>query len=105
MIDHPFTRALYLALAALAGSITALSFRPFQSMSKVEISIALFVGASFSIFVGPYIIYLWFGSGEVDYRIAGAMLYIAATGSNVLIPIAVKKLTEFFGGHSKDETL
>ena len=104
MMEHPFTRAFYLVLAALAGSITALSFRPFQKMTKAEIGVALFVGASFSIFVGPYIIYMWFGSGEVDYRIAGAILYITATGSNVLIPVAVKKLTEFFGGKSKDET-
>jgi hypothetical protein len=96
-MDHTFSRWLYLTLAAFAGSITALSFKPFQKMTKAEICIAVFVGFSFSIFVGPYILHLIYDDKLVDYQIAGGILYITATGSNIFIPLAVRKVAELFG--------
>ncbi len=105
MMDHPFTRALYLALAAFAGSITALALRPYKDLNRIEIAFSIFVGFSFSIFVGPWILVQMYGAGPVDHQIAGGVLYISAIGSHGLIPVAVKKLTDFFGGKEpKEET-
>lgn len=99
--DNPLSRHLWAFLAACAGAITALSFRPFRDMSKWEVTLALFVGASFAIFVGPWAAHLTFGEGPIDIRILGGLFYLLASGSNILIPVAVKKLTQVVGG--KDE--
>lgn len=91
--DNPAAIWLYTILASFAGALTALSFRPFASMTRVEISLALFVGASFAIFVGPWFAQWIFGSGPIDMKVMGALFYILATGSNVLIPLTVRKIS------------
>lgn len=88
---------VWILLASFAGALTALSFRPFKDMNKHEIAIALVVGASFAIFVGPWVATLVFGNGPVDIRILGGLYYLLATGSNTLIPIAVRWLGRVFG--------
>jgi len=95
--DATLARYVWPALASIAGAITALSFRPFQNMTKLEVSLALFVGASFALFVGPWAAWVVFGDGPADIRILGGMFYLMASGSNILIPLAVKKLSSFFG--------
>ena len=90
-------------LASLGGALTALSFRPFKNMSRGEIFLALAVGTSFAMFVGPLAASWIFGEGPVDYRIFGGILYLMASGSNILIPLAVKKLSGFFGAETKSE--
>lgn len=96
MLDKP-QAILWAFLASVAGAITALSFRPFARMSRWEIFLALFVGASFAFFVGPWVVQLVLGRGQIDLRIAGGIFYLLASGSNVLIPIMIKKLSHFFG--------
>lgn len=88
---------LYAILASLAGALTALSFRPFKSMSKGEIALALFVGASFALFVGPLAALWMFGRGPVDIRLFGAILYTMASGSNILIPFVIKRIQVALG--------
>ena len=90
--DGIYTRFLWPLLASAAGAITALSFRPWRDMTPAQIVMALFVGASFAFFVSPLILNLIFGKGPVDARQLGAVYYVMATGSNALIPAAVKWL-------------
>lgn len=99
--ENPYAIWLYTILASLAGALTALSFRPFTSMTRVEIALALFVGASFAIFVGPWFAQWVFGTGPIDTRVMGALFYILATGSNVLIPLTVRRVSALIGVEPK----
>lgn len=90
--DNLLTRWLYPLIASLAGAVTALSFRPFKTMSSVEITLALFVGASFAMFVAPWVTKAVFGEGPIDVRLQGAIFYMMASGSNVLVPVVIKRL-------------
>src|SRR5687768_2670867 len=90
----------WILLASFAGALTALSFRPFKDMTRGEIAIALTVGASFAIFVGPWVASMLFGEGPVDIRILGGLFYLLASGSNILIPMAVKWLGRVFGSNA-----
>lgn len=95
--NHPFTGFIWPLLASLAGALTALSFRPFKDMTRSEITLAMAVGTSFAMFVGPLAAWWIFGTGPVDFRIFGGVLYLMASGSNILIPLAVRKLGQLFG--------
>lgn len=92
--DHgnDLARWMWSLLASIAGAITALSFRPFQKLSKIEITMALFVGASFAMFVAPWVIQIIFGKDPIDVRVMGAIFYLMASGSNILIPFLIKKI-------------
>jgi len=96
-VDNHLTRWLWPLLASLAGAITALSFRPYRKMSRGDIAMAVFVGTSFSVFVAPWVGEMVFGQENPDYRILGALYYIMATGSNVLIPVMIRKLRAIMG--------
>jgi ABC-type uncharacterized transport system permease subunit len=80
----------YTTLGAIAGAITALFFRQWQDMSRVQIVFAVFVGFSFSFFVSPLLF-----RNISDKQVAGGIFYLMATGSNALIPLAVKWLGNF----------
>lgn len=99
--DNPLALWVWTILASFAGALTALSFRPFADMRRGEVALALIVGASFAIFVGPWVATWIFGHGPVDIRILGGLFYLMASGSNILIPLAVKKLSSFFGVEDK----
>jgi hypothetical protein len=90
--DSYWLRFLWPLLASLAGAITALSFRPYKSMGAVEIALSLVVGTSFATFVGPLAAVWIFGTGPIDIRMLGATFYLMASGSNVLIPLMIRKL-------------
>ncbi len=87
---------VWLCLAALAGAITALSYRPFDQMSRAQIFFSVFVGASFAIFVGPWVVGK-FSPDTNDLRWTGACYYLLATGANTLIPLMVKKVSAMVG--------
>lgn len=93
---------VYATLASFAGALTALSFRPFKRMSGGEIVLALVVGASFAMFVGPLAAQWIFGKGPVDIRLFGAVLYVMASGSNILIPWAIKRIQVMAGYKEAD---
>lgn len=90
--SSPFSQFVWTILAALAGALTALSYRPFRGMNALDIALALFVGASFAIFAGPWFVKIILGSGPQDARMVGALYYGLASGSNVLIPAFVRWL-------------
>lgn len=99
MTDEPaFTRLIWGLLGSVAGAITALSFQSWKDMTRGQILMSLFVAASFSFFVAP----LFFSSVR-DTRAAGGIFYLMATGSNVLIPRAVKWLSSAFNGGSEPQ--
>lgn len=90
--SSPFAQFMWTLLAALAGALTALSYRPFRDMTVLDVALALFVGASFAIFAGPWFVRIILGSGQQDARMIGALYYGLASGSNVLIPAFVRWL-------------
>lgn len=104
MEDNPIVRWLWPMIASLSGAVTALSFRPFKQMSPVEIWMALFVGASFSWFVSPWVNRMIFGNGPTDVRILGGVFYLMASGSNILIPFAIKWFSKVFGTQKEETT-
>lgn len=78
-----------------------MSFRPFAEMRAGEIILSLFVGASFAIFVGPWVVRMVFGAAPMDIRILGGIFYLMASGSNVLIPLLVRRLSGLVGAEEK----
>lgn len=104
MEDNPLMKWLWPLLASLAGAVTALSFRPFKKMSAVEIWMALFVGASFAWFVSPWVNHMIFGNGPTDIRVLGGVFYLMASGSNILIPFAIKWFSKVFGTQKEEPT-
>lgn len=94
---HPLVQIGYTLLASVAGAVTALSFRPWEGMSGRAIGMSLFVGASFSIFVTPWIVRGAFGTSDIDPRLAGGIYYLMATGSNILIPLVIKRFSGLIG--------
>jgi len=95
--SNPLAQIAWTILASFAGALTALSFRPFRNMTRGEISLALTVGATFAIFVGPWVAQMIYGNGPVDIRVLGGIFYLMASGSNILVPLAIKKLSSLVG--------
>lgn len=81
----------YLAAAALAGSITSLSFMPWKIMRWQEIAMTLVVGIAFAVFGVPYLIGEVAGVDMTTLRTACFFTYIGATGANGIIPVIVKR--------------
>lgn len=86
--DNEIARHVWSLIAAIAGALTSLSFQQWEGMSKGKILLALFVAASFGFFVSPAVLV-----NVHDPRIAGAIIWIMAAGSNILIPRAVKGMS------------
>lgn len=85
-------RIAWSLLSSIAGAITSLSFQSWQSMTRGQVTMSLFVAASFAFFVGPLVL-----DNIKDVRMAGGLIYLMATGSNILIPFAVKQVSKIFG--------
>ncbi len=90
-------RTAYIGMAALAGAVTAPAFKSWRAMSPMEIILTLIVGASFAIFVVPLILTFVLGVNEADTRLVAGITYIAASGSNTLLPMAIRWLGRVFG--------
>lgn len=95
--DNPLVKVVWPLLASLAGAITALSFQPWQGMSRPQIGLSVFVGFSFSYFVSPWVVYILFRDGPVQTRVLGMVFYIMATGSNILIPLFIRWIARMTG--------
>lgn len=85
-------RGAYLALAALAGSITALSVRNWKEMTRSEILLTLFVGFSFAWFVTPWLAHSVLGVAEDGLRKISALTYIFAAGTNSILPMLIRSI-------------
>jgi hypothetical protein len=101
--DNPLLRWLWPLLASLAGAVTALSFRPYAKMSPIDIIIVLFVGTTFALFVSPWVAHTVFGYSPPGIRVVGGLYYLMASGSNILIPFAIRGLKRFVGSQKEDD--
>ncbi len=95
--QHDHARLIYIAMAAVAGSITALSFLPWRTMSWADIGMTLFVGSAFAIFGVPWIAADWVRIDIDNLRAICAITYFGATGANVFIPLIIRKLKKLMG--------
>lgn len=98
MDDGHAQRLIWSLIGSVAGAVTALSFQSWKRMTLTEIILTLFVATSFAFFVSPLI----FRNLE-DVRVAGGIFYLMATGSNVLIPRAVRWLSNTFGTDASEK--
>lgn len=95
--SNPVVRYVYTLMAAMAGAVTALAFQKWQMMSRPEIFLTLFTGASFAVFVPPWFAHSLLGADMTEARTIAALTYISAAGSNVLIPVAIEWLRRTMG--------
>ena len=86
--DH--ARMAYIAMAALAGSITALSFMPWRTMKWSEIVMTLFVGSAFAVVCVPYLVGDRAGIPLDNMRAICFFTYIGATGANAFVPVIIR---------------
>lgn len=84
-------RILYVAMAAVAGSVTSLSLVPWKSMAWGEIVLTLFVGSSFAAFAVPYLVGEIAGVDLNNLRAACFFTYLGATGANAFLPILIRR--------------
>lgn len=102
--EAPLMRWLWPFLAAMAGSLTALSMRQFKKMTPLEISIALVVGVVFSVFVSPWIVHTFYGPlPTVNLYLLGFVFYLTATGWNIILPFLVRHLLRIIGNGKTEE--
>lgn len=102
---HPFLRTGYILMAAIAGGITAQTFKKrWESLSLFQQVVGVFISASFSIFVSPLMVRSAcraMGSVPSDELFA-AVVWISAAGSGVLIPACIRKLERWFATDEKE---
>ncbi len=100
---------LWVTLATIAGAITSLTLRPYREMPAIEIALALFVSATFAMFVGSPIAAeaaRWWGGGKVDLRAFGLVMWVMAAGAHFLIPVVIGRAKNFIakvGGGTETE--
>jgi hypothetical protein len=95
--SNPIVRLIYAAMAAFAGSVTALAFTRWKEMSRGEVALAVFTGFSFAMFVTPWIAHAIMGIPETDGRAISGLTYVFAAGSNALLPTLIHKLNRLMG--------
>lgn len=102
MIDQQDHASIaYQGLAAVAGSITALSMLKWREMSWPEVFMTMFVGTSFSIFAVPWLAADLAGIDMGSLRVVCGITYIGATGANILIPMAIRRARAVIGLEDK----
>ena len=99
MIDDPgpTARFVYTAMAGIAGAITALYYRAWQTMSVREALFTVFVGMGFSIFAVPWLATDILRIPGDSLRAACALAYLGGTGANVLIPLLIERMKKRAG--------
>lgn len=85
--SEPTLNYFWSILASLAGAITSLAFRSWQGLTRVEVALAIFAGTTFAFFVSPLIFH-----NVGDNRASGGFFYLLATGWNVLLPYAIRRI-------------
>ncbi|WIW88947.1 hypothetical protein K3M67_02915 [Sphingobium sp. V4] len=97
MNTEPFSAIAYTIMAALAGAVTALAFRPWKKMTGMEIGLTLFVGFSFAIFVSPWVAHSIIKVPAAEPRAASFITYIMGAGSNILLPRLIQLIERLLG--------
>jgi hypothetical protein len=102
MDSDPRLRMIYFLMAAFAGAVTALAFMKWQEMHWFERALTVFVGFSFAVFATPWLAHIVFGTSENDGHAIGFLAYLSASGSNILLPMAIRWLGRMFGQEKRD---
>ncbi len=97
MNDTDHARYFYVGMASVAGAITALSMLPWKRMSWSEILLTIFVGTTFSVFAVPWMAADLAGMNIDNLRVICGITYMGATGANILIPVAIRRLRGLLG--------
>lgn len=97
MLDHdnPIIRYLYIAMAALAGAVTALSMQKWKEMGWREVTMGVFVGFTFALFVAPWAVQKM-GFGR-DMTAVCMFVYVFGSGANIMIPLFIRKVSRMTG--------
>jgi len=96
-IESPLFKGGFVFVTALGGALTSLYSQQWQKMDRMEIVFSLIVAMSFSLFAFPWIAAQWFGWEFGTTQAAGAVSYIGATASHIVIPRLIMKLRRQFG--------
>lgn len=89
---NPFT-----VIAAVAGSITGLTFMTLEAMTRYKIALTIFAGFSCALFVAPWLAHLVFGVKATSQQIA-MTTYGTGAGAHIILPRVIEWLTRAFGG-------
>ncbi len=98
--DNPWVSFLYYIMAALAGAVTALSFMKWREMHVAEVIMTVVVGFSFAVFATPWLARVALGTTEP--QTVAFLAYVSASGSNILLPMAIRWLGRAFGQEKSD---
>lgn len=101
MIEQQDLKHVWIAMSALAGSITALANMKYKEMSWVDIILTIFVGFAFAVIFVPWAASDWMGIAEDNLRGICAIVYIGGTAWNSLMPLAIRKIKQMIGGEEK----
>lgn len=101
MIDQTDWRHVWIVMSALAGSITSLSFMKYKEMTWPDIVLTLFVGFAFAVIFVPWAAADWVGIPQDNLRAVCGVVYIGGTAWNILLPVAIRKIKQNFGGEEK----
>lgn len=97
MEPHHDLRFGYIALAAMAGAITALAFMRWRDLSWGEMALTLVAGFSFAVFVTPWAAHAILRVDDDNVRTIAALTYIFGSGSNVLLPALIRRFGRLIG--------
>lgn len=92
-----WVKIIYPIMAAIAGAVTALAFLKWKEMETREVVLTLFVGASFAIFVTPWLAHMILGDAAHSPQAIAGLTYVTASGSNTLLPLVIRWLGRVFG--------
>lgn len=95
--QHDHLRMVYIGMAAIAGSVTALSFMKWREMTWPEIIMTLIVGFSFAIFFVPWLAADWMHIDINNLRAVCAVVYLGGMSSNALMPVLIKRAMKAVG--------
>lgn len=79
---------IWALVSSVAGAVTSLSFQQWEGLSRGKILMSLIVATSFGFFVSPIVL-----TSIKDVKVGGAVIWLMAAGSNILIPRAVKLMS------------
>lgn len=93
-VSNTLSRA-WIYLAAVGGAATGAFIQPGLSLQGRAVSV--FVGLSWSIFVGPVLVAWWMPGYPADSREVGAIYYILAVSAHVVVQKVVKVIAKRAG--------
>lgn len=95
--DEFLLRYVYIPLAAFTGAISSLGARRWRTMSKSKILLAVFMGATFAMFVTPWAAHAIMGIKEDDARGTVALTYLFGIAAHIILPWLIQRIERMIG--------